>query len=539
MLLTAAQGWERRHERMVAEVRMSASTLTQREETISQLQMELRRANVQIKELLDITNGSIASTGDSDTSGRPTSQREAAIPHKPGLSWKQLALQVESMTAEHVEGVDSPGSEAVVLSDGTQLSVQDSLSRVKRQIAQLRGELDGERDAKHSLEDELAKCNREYEQLKLELPALQEKYLELSNAEKASLDELADAEQRAISAEEEVLRRQQILQILANEVDGIVAAADGDAVHHRAEVMVSWDRIRRMHEAILSVNPSPQRGWHTGDGAPVPTVQLHGAGGPIQAADLLPSSATHSHHHLGVTAGYGLAHTEDIAGFPAGMTNGPPLQQPQTTAILPPWQPRLDMSAPGLGGIRSSTSLNSSTGLGLDLGARLGKGTAQAVGMGAASNVLGPQSTSAQAERFRARLEAAGPSASKQVLPKRTPSSDSLLANRPSKPRPSIMETLQSGGSTGASDKIARENPTLHSSSQPNSDVDAMTLKAQAALQSAKAAAAGGTDASRSTSSVSALPSNAKSTTKEDAMRQRAKEMLKAVQEQTAATAGT
>jgi hypothetical protein len=68
-----------------------------------------------------------------------------------------------------------------------------------------------------------------------------------------------------------------------------------------------------------------------------------------------------------------------------------------------------------------------------------------------------------------------------------------------------------------------------------------MTLKVQAALQSAKAAAVGGGDEIRSgtdtTGSVAKRPpaENAK----EEAIRQRVKEQLKQAQEEAAAAAGT
>ena len=102
---------------MVAEVRASAAKLTQRDELVSQLQTELRRANVQIKELLDITNGSIPSTRDGSASSKPIAERLATQTHKTDRSWKQLAHQVESMNGEHVDNGDSSAPASVLLSD--------------------------------------------------------------------------------------------------------------------------------------------------------------------------------------------------------------------------------------------------------------------------------------------------------------------------------------------------------------------------------------------------------------------------------------
>ena len=519
---------------MVAELRASAAKLTQRNELVSQLQMELRQANVQAKELLDITNGSTPCGGVSGTSGRSSAARASAMPQKTGLSWRQLALQVESMAPQHASDVASSTPEAVLLSNSSELSMEEALHTAKRQAAQLRGELDGEREAKHNLEDELAKRNREYEQLKLELPELQKKFLELSNAEKASLDELAEAEERAISAQEEVVRRQQLLQILANEVDGILAAADGDAAQHQAGLMVSWDSIRRMRETILSANLGPRQGLDSlvAGGTSAPADQLQrGIASHLQSADLWPPRGTPAQLDPGATAGYGLTQNQGDSGFQGGRANGMALPQPYsaqsqplrpatTTALLPPWQPRLDISTPGLSGISTSSAGISSSRLGPELGA-------------------GQRSTSAQAEKFRARLEMTG-SVSKQNLPKRSPSADSLLTSRPAKPRSSMMEAVKAGlgGATGGVIG-ANRSATLPTSSRSSSDADEMTLKVQAALQSAKAAAVGDSDEIRSGtdtgSVVKRLPENAK----EEAIRQRVKEQLKQAQEEAAAGAGT
>ena len=528
---------------MVAELRASEAKFAQQNELVSQLQMELRRANVHIKELLDITNASTPSG--SGTAGR-SMQKAAAMPHETGMSWRQLALQVESTTVEYTEGVASSAPEAVLLLDGTELSMEEALRTAKRRVAQLRGELGGERDAKHSLEDELARRNRDYEQLKLELPALQEKFQELSSAEKASLDELAEAEERAISAEEEVLHRQRVLQILANEVDGIVAAADDDAARYNAEVVVSWDRIRRMHEAILSANLGPRQGRHqlADGGAQVPTEQLyHASGVHLQSAKTWPSRVSHLHQRAGATDSYGLTHIEGDAGFAEGRTTGLPLQQPHSAqvrsfgvATRPPWQPLRDISTPSSSGISALTGSSSRSRLGFELGLEPGNSTARPERLGAPSDVSGQRSTSAQAERFRARLEATASS-----FPKHPPSSDSVLTNRAAKPRPSIMEAMKAGAVTGASGEIDGENQsaTLQSSSRPSFDTDDITLKAQAALQHAKAAVAGGSDETRSDAAAGAVPAlvtkAGAENAREEAIRQRVREQLKLAQEEAAA----
>ena len=100
----AAQGWERRHERMVAEVRASAAKLAQRNDLVTQLQIELRKANIQTKELLDITNGTSPNDGDHGTSGKKP-ERTAAMEKETGRTWRQLVRQVESVTAERVDDV--------------------------------------------------------------------------------------------------------------------------------------------------------------------------------------------------------------------------------------------------------------------------------------------------------------------------------------------------------------------------------------------------------------------------------------------------
>lgn len=191
-----------------------------------------------------------------------------------------------------------------------------------------------------------------------------------------------------------------------------------------------------------------------------------------------------------------------------------------TTTLLPPWKPRLDISTPGLGVSTSSASISSSR-PGLELGA-------------------GQRSTSAQAEKFRARLEMTE-SVSKQSLPKRSPSADSLLTSQPAKPRPSMMEAVKAGLGGGTGGVTGIRSTTLPTSSRSSSGADDMTLKVQAALQSAKAAAVGGGDEIRSgtdtTGSVAKRPpaENAK----EEAIRQRVKEQLKQAQEEAAAAAGT
>lgn len=106
-----------------------------------------------------------------------------------------------------------------------------------------------------------------------------------------------------------------------------------------------------------------------------------------------------------------------------------------------------------------------------------------------------------------------------------------------------MMEAMKAGLGGASSEAVAaNRNAMLPASSRSSSDADDMTQRAQAALQSAKAAAVGGgadttPNGTETTGSVSKrpLPENAK----EEAMRQRIKEQLKRAQEEAATTAGT
>lgn len=449
------------------------------------------------------------------------------------MTWRQLAQQVESVAADNVDHVASSVSTAVLLPDGTELSTAEALRTAKRQVAQLRGELNGERDAKHSLEDELAKRNREYEQLKLELPDLHDKFQELSSAEKASLDELAEAEERAISAEEEVLHRQQLLQILASEIDGIITAAEGDGAQHRADVVVSWGTIRRMHETLLSANLGARNGWRSSDGArdQIPKAHLHLGTSRPQPAHTWPSRVTQLHHRPDVTSG--LTRTAPPPSIHASglvATPGLPLAG----------QDRLSSSTPSLGSMNLSTTSNISGRVGFEFGNGLGGGAMVA---GALSD--GQRSTSAQAEKFRARLETAGTSHSKQSLRTQPPSTSSgntkATSSQSAKPRPSIMEAMKASGLASAASASREINgdqsQSLHLSS---STADELARKVQAALQSAEKEIADGGSESRSNGAVGAIPARVAKddaeTAKKEAIRQRIKQQLKQAEDEAAAT---
>lgn len=103
------------------------------------------------------------------------------------------------------------------------------------------------------------------------------------------------------------------------------------------------------------------------------------------------------------------------------------------------------------------------------------------------------------------------------------------------------MEAMKAGAVTGASGEIDGENQsaTLQSSSRPSFDTDEITLKAQAALQHAKAAVAGGSDETRSDAAAGAVPAlvtkAGAENAREEAIRQRVREQLKLAQEEAAA----
>lgn len=558
---------------MVAETRASAAKLTQRNELVSRLQKELRRANVQIKELLDITNGPGQSIGGGAVGQRDTDDAAELSQNAGAQSWKQLALQVDAMASAEHEGMvdggaDSPGTRAALLwSDGIGASMEDDLRTVKRQAAQLRGELMGERDAKHSLEDELAKRNGEYEQLKLQLPALQEKFQELSNAEKASLDELAEAEERSISAEEEVLRRQQLLQALANEVDAIVAAADGGGVQHHGDVMVSWGSIRRMHETLLAANL--QQGWR-----PPSAAGIHGAHSSHQPPDRFASAGGN------YSAVPPTLHTQrlDLAPAPtSGMTGawqatsgGFDLHSRGAAAaggVFAAGGPALatGLSAGGGGGLaaaRSSIQMGARMGMGMAGGIDSHRRAALTLNAPGDHRAGGGQqlSTSTQAEKFKARMEAMGASSKPPTKPmaaspaagsSRSSSTSTRAAT--SKPRPSMLEALtaegESGvessysamatGAAGADDMARKIQEAMRSANGSSSSTASTAVTSRAPTPAPAAAAAVASVATGGLSLAGGGEGAAGAKAKEEAMRQKIAEQLKQAREQAASTSAT
>ena len=495
-----AQGCERRLERYTADARASGAQLKHKTELATRLQNELQRKSEQIRELLELTDASSPNA----LPGSPTKQR----------SWQQLALQIDSMDVENSSGEVSPfHAGSLLFADDNTAATEEVVRTVKRQVAKLRGELEAQQEAKDDALDRLASQTREFDELKRQLPALSEKVEELTHVEQVSVDRLEEAEDRAIGAEEELVRKQQLLQSLSIEVDEIVASADGGGVQHNGDLMVPWSSIRRMHEVILSANLSRRQGWQP-SGPQAASSAPGGAGdwqefGPqprAQPPDLWqqqqPPLGGDAGSYGASGAGYGAAgptpYGGGLPGSPLGSRTAQ-LQQLNATPLDSRFRSRAGPAAhlSGMGSSRPGVGLG---GLG---GSGMGTSSAGGLGMLLSSVDSNDMSTSGQASRFMARLSEKGASLPpKSSVPTSAMASSLMSPTRPATTRPSLLDSLGSGaGSVDSGISLSSMTAASAPLRSAPSALDDMQRKIQEAMASAKsgapAAAAGSPAASR------------------------------------------
>ena len=104
------------------------------------------------------------------------------------------------------------------------------------------------------MEEQLVAAERKFEELARDLPDLERRYDTLQAAEQQAATALEEVQERCMTAEAGLAKREEVLQSLASEVDAMVADAErGGGPQSHGETTVGWGSIRRIHQLLTDV----------------------------------------------------------------------------------------------------------------------------------------------------------------------------------------------------------------------------------------------------------------------------------------------